>query len=224
MRLSARLDVTVEALSAEATPSTLPSDPVERQHHLRALALVRIVSPEQSADAGARGTSGNGRPARVEYVVVIDADQPDGSGGARAEWSIPVEVPWRVLADLADTADVHAVVVRTGVVLHAPGELDLGRTTRLANRAQRRALRGLYRTCAIPGCCTHYDRCNLPHVIWWRHGGRTDLDNLVPLCTHHHHLVHDDGWQLGLGPNRELTLTLPDGTVRSTGPPGRRAA
>ncbi len=156
--------------------------------------------------------------------MVVDADQPDGSGGACAEWPIHVEVPWRVLAELADTADVHAVVVRNGVVLHAPGELDLGRTTRLANRAQRRALRGLYRTCAIPGCSTHYDRCNLHHVIWWRHGGRTDLDNLVPLCTHHHHRVHDDGWQLGLGPNRELTLTLPDGTVRSTGPPGRRAA
>lgn len=224
VRLAARLDATVETLFAEATPPTSPADPVERQHHLRALALARIVSPEQSADGGARGTTGHGRSGRVEYVVVVDADQPDGSGGACAEWPIHVEVPWRVLAELADTADVHAVVVRNGVVLHAPGELDLGRTTRLANRAQRRALRGLYRTCAIPGCSTHYDRCNLHHVIWWRHGGRTDLDNLVPLCTHHHHRVHDDGWQLGLGPNRELTLTLPDGTVRSTGPPGRRAA
>ena len=56
----------------------------------------------------------------------------------------PGRRPQRVLAELAGDADVTAVVVRNGVVLHAPGELNLGRMTRLANRAQRRALRGLY--------------------------------------------------------------------------------
>ncbi|MEP4593339.1 MAG: HNH endonuclease signature motif containing protein, partial [Ilumatobacter sp.] len=113
---------------------------------------------------------------------------------------------------------------RNGVVLHAPGNLDLGRATRLANRAQRRALRGLYATCAIPGCSTGFDRCKLHHVVWWRNGGATDLDNLLPVCSRHHHAIHDGGWNVQLGPNRELTLTLPDGTVRNTGPPSRRAA
>jgi hypothetical protein len=129
-----------------------------------------------------------------------------------------------VLAELAGGGDVHAVIVRNGIVLHAPGELNLGRATRLANRAQRRALRALYRTCAIPGCSTHYDRCKLHHVVWWRHGGRTDLDNLLPLCSRHHHNVHDDGWHLVLGPNRGLTVRFPDGTIRNNGPPRRSAA
>ncbi|NND75820.1 MAG: HNH endonuclease, partial [Ilumatobacter sp.] len=88
----------------------------------------------------------------------------------------------------------------------------------------RRALRGLYRTCAIPGCSTHYDRCKLHHIIWWRHGGRTDLANLIPVCVHHHHKIHDAGWNITLGANRELTLTLPDGTIHNTGPPNRLAA
>jgi hypothetical protein len=66
------------------------------------------------------------------------------------------------------TADIHAVIVRNGIVLYAPGELNLGRNTRLANRAQRRALRGLYKCCAIPGCTVAYDRCKLHHIIWWR--------------------------------------------------------
>ena len=35
-----------------------------------------------------------------------------------------------MLRELADEADVAAVVVRTGAVIHAPGTLDLGRTTR----------------------------------------------------------------------------------------------
>jgi predicted restriction endonuclease len=60
-------------------------------------------------------------------------------------------------------------------------------------------------------------------VIWWRHGGLTDLDNLLPLCSRHHHKVHDDGWHLALGPERQLTVTFPDGSVKNTGPPSRRA-
>jgi hypothetical protein len=139
------------------------------------------------------------------------------------DWSIPVQLPARVIAELARDADVHAVVVRNGVVLYAPGELNLGRDSRLASRDQRRALRALYTGCAIPGCTVGYDRCKLHHVIWWRHDGRTDLDNLLPVCTHHHTRIHHDGWIIELGPNRELTLRLPDGTVHTTGPPTIRA-
>jgi hypothetical protein len=126
-----------------------------------------------------QGAGGGGTSGRPEFVAVIDADAP-GSSGPVVEWSLPVEIPTRVLADLAGEADVHAVVVRNGVVLYAPGEVDLGRATRLANRAQRRALRAMYRTCALPGCSVHFDRCHLHHIVWWRHDGRTDLANLLP--------------------------------------------
>ena len=120
-----------------------------------------------------------------------------------------------------DEGHVSCVIVRNGVIIHAPGTLNLGRTTRLANRAQRRALRALYPTCAIPGCDTRYELCKLHHVIWWEHGGRTDLDNLLPLCVRHHHAVHDTGWQLKLTPDRQLTITYPDTTTHTTGPPRR---
>jgi hypothetical protein len=155
--------------------------------------------------------------------VVIDADAP-GHTGPVAEFSIGVEIPARVLATLAGDADIHAVVVRNGIVLYAPGELNLGRGTRLANRAQRRALRGLYKCCAIPGCSVAYDRCKLHHIIWWRNDGRTDLDNLLPVCSVHHANIHNDDWHIELGPNRELTLRLPDGTIHTTGPPNRQTA
>ncbi len=241
LKMAAKLDSAVEALFAESTPSSCPPDPVEKQRHLRALALAQLV------DGDGRGRAARG--GRPEFVAVIDvaagpvtagrcnatdqasarpvttAGDADGEmRGPRVTWPIPIEVPTDVLADLVDDAEVTAVVVCDGVVLHAPGELDLGRSTRLANRAQRRALRGLYLTCAIPGCATSYDRCKLHHVVWWRHGGRTDLDNLLPVCSKHHHKIHDDDWEVTLGPHRELTLALPDGTVRSNGPPKRDAA
>jgi hypothetical protein len=62
------------------------------------------------------------------------------------------------------------------------------------------------------------------NVVWWRHGGCADLDNLLPVCVRHHHKIHEAGWNITLGPNRQLTIHQPDGTVQSTGPPGRCAA
>lgn len=213
VKLAAKLDGAVEALFTEATPQRCPSDPIEKQQFLSAHALARLLD----------GTGATGKTGRPEYLVVVDADAP-GQTGPVADWSIPVDIPSRVLAELAGDADVSAVVIRNGVVLHATGELNLGRRTRLASRAQRRALRGLYSTCGIPGCSVGYDRCELHHVTWWRHGGRTDLANLIPICTKHHGRIHNDGWVIELGPHRQLTLTLPDGTVHNTGPPTIRAA
>jgi hypothetical protein len=211
VRMAARLDAAIESSFAEAVPDHCPPDPIEKQRFLAAQALTRLVLDN---NAGAR-------PGRAEFVAVIDADAP-GQCGPIAEFAIPVELPARVLAALAGDADVTAVVVRNGVVLHAPGELNLGRTTRLANRAQRRALRALYSCCSIPGCSVAYDRCKLHHIIWWRNDGTTDLANLLPVCSIHHTKIHHDGWVVELGPNRELTLRLPDGTIRTTGPPNRR--
>ncbi len=243
VRLSARVDAEVEALFAESVPEDCPSDPVAKQEFLAALALTQIF------DSGGVAQ----RAGRPEFVVVIEADSgagagdgtgdagADGSGagppasgksaggsesagGPWVDWGLPVEVPYRVLVDLFGQADVLTVIMRNGVVLHAPGELNLGRTTRLANRAQRRALRALYRSCGVPGCAVRFDRCKIHHLVWWRHGGRTDLENLLPLCPHHHSMVHAAGWVITLGPNRQLTLTLPDGSIHNTGPPARKAA
>jgi hypothetical protein len=211
VKLDAKLRSAVETLFVEQVPDHCPADPIARQQFLAAHGLARLLDG-----------AGNAKSGRGEFVAVIDADAP-GHTGPVAEWSIPVEIPARVIAELAGEVDVHAVVVRNGVVLYAPGELDLGRTTRLANRAQRRALRGLYSTCGIPGCTVGYDRCKLHHVIWWSKGGSTDLDNLLPVCPVHHAKIHHGGWIVELGPNRELTLTLPDGRVMTTGPPSTRA-
>ncbi len=208
-----KINAATEALFHDKTPDGCPSDPIEKQAFLRAHAMLDMLN-----DKGIR----LGRP---EIVVVVDTTAPDPVTGAPTiDWGLPVEIPHRVLIELFETADAHNVVVRNGVVLHAPGELNLGRTTRLANRTQRRALRATYATCAIPGCATRFDLCKIHHVHWWRHRGRTDLYNLLPICVKHHTLVHHGGWQLHLADDRTLTVTLPDATTMTTGPPKRRAA
>ena len=99
------------------------------------------------------------------------------------------------------------------IVLNGAGEaLNCGREQRVANRAQRRALRAMYRTCGYPGCDVVFDRCDIHHVIEWLRHGSTDLDNLLPLCSKHHHLVHEGRWRLALDKHRVITIHRPDGT------------
>ena len=207
LRLHQRILTQTQALYAEAVPEDAPSDPLERQGFLRALAL-------DSLTKGARGVAG-----QPELIVVLDTTTDTGK--PVVDWGLPVEIPLAVLHDLFPTARVHPVIVCNGVVLYAPGNLNLGRATRLASPDQRRVLRALYPTCAIPGCDRRFELCKIHHVIWWEHDGLTDLDNLLPLCVGHHHAVHDRGWHLKLTPGRLLTITYPDGTTHTTSPPRR---
>jgi hypothetical protein len=104
------------------------------------------------------------------------------------------------------------------IVLDGAGAVvDLGRSARVASREQRRALRAMYRTCAHPGCTVRFADCDIHHVVEWHRGGMTDLANMAPLCTRHHHLVHEGGWTLSLDPDRTITLRRPDGAVHFRG-------
>jgi hypothetical protein len=104
-------------------------------------------------------------------------------------------------------------------VLGTRGELlELGRSARTVNRAQRRALRAMHRTCAHHDCTVPYSACRIHHVRFWvRDRGPTDIDNLLPLCERHHHLVHEGRWTVTMTADRVATWTRPDGTVDHCG-------
>jgi len=71
--------------------------------------------------------------------------------------------------------------------------------------------------CRFPGCGSRAF-VNAHHVRWWSRGGRTDLDNLVLLCSFHHRLVHEYGWSIRREPDGEVTWVRPDGTRHRGGP------
>ncbi len=208
LHLDQALRAQIERLFHDKLPDTAPSDPLVRQQHLAALAFADLVLHPGGASR-----------VRPEVVAVIDLSD----GPAQIEWNLPIEVPERVMDALLGQADLSVVVVRNGVVLHAPGCLDEGRHKRTASRAQRRALRGFYRCCAIPGCTVAFDRCKIHHLRYWERGGPSDLANLLPVCSKHHHCVHDRGWAVTMSADRSLRVDLPDGTTMTTGPPQRRA-
>jgi len=75
--------------------------------------------------------------------------------------------------------------------------LHLGRKQRLASPDQWIALTIRDRGCVAPGCDRPAAWCQAHHLRWWeRDIGSTDLPNLALACSHHHHLIHDEGWKL----------------------------
>ena len=69
--------------------------------------------------------------------------------------------------------------------------LDLGRARRLFSPGQRKALLIRDKTCRAEGCDVPGTWCDAHHLDPWSSGSRTDLDNGVLLCNHHHHRAHD---------------------------------
>ncbi len=71
--------------------------------------------------------------------------------------------------------------------------LSIGRRSRSIPPPIRRALKARDGGCRFPGC-TNHKFVDGHHIIHWADGGETSLANLVLLCRHHHHLVHEGGF------------------------------
>jgi hypothetical protein len=120
----------------------------------------------------------------------------------------------------AATARRLACTARIQAVLEDPSgtPLRLGRTRREPSAWMLRQLRHRDGECTFPGC-GHRTFTQGHHVAWWEHGGRTDLDNLVLVCTFHHRLVHEHRWSLARDPGTGVvTWCRPDGTPFHAGP------
>ncbi|HVE74063.1 MAG TPA: HNH endonuclease signature motif containing protein, partial [Mycobacteriales bacterium] len=90
---------------------------------------------------------------------------------------------------------------------------DQGRKAREATPALRELLEVVDgRRCRFPGC-SRARALDAHHVRYWSHGGGTDLDNLVLLCTRHHTLVHALGFGLRLHPDRRLDVRTAEGAA-----------
>ena len=155
-------------------------------------------------------TGGRHRP---HLNVIVDvAALTDGLGGETPDGT-PLD-PLTVSALLCDSA-VHRVVMagRSSV-------LDYGTSTRTIPAPLWNALVVRDRHCRFPGCDRTAAWCEGHHVVHVQHGGPTCLDNLVLLCSRHHHRLHHPGWHAKLRPDAVFEITAPDGAHRSTHPPG----
>ena len=82
--------------------------------------------------------------------------------------------------------------------------LDLGRTQRLFNAAQHKAMRIRDKVCRADGCDIPAAWCEAHHLDPWSRGGWTDVADGALLCSHHHHLIHDSAYDTSRLPNGDF--------------------
>jgi hypothetical protein len=122
----------------------------------------------------------------------------------------PTTIPAARTTFAATTTPPAAQPSRPGALLSpilggAPSQpLDVGRTTRAVQPAQRLALAMRDGGCMVPGCARPLAWCEAHHRWHWLDGGPTDL---ALLCRAHHRAVHEGGWRLTRGPDGRLTAT-----------------
>ena len=162
----------------------------------------------------------------IEEIALVDADKIDpdtatvdvtvqyedllaATGAASTSTGAPLT------GDAARRLACDAGIVR--IIVNGVSEiLDVGRKSRAFTKAQRRAIRARHgHRCAARGC--HRRITQIHHLEHWSNGGMTSIENGVPLCSYHHHLVHEGGWTITYNPSTGVTrMEGPQGQVLET--------
>ncbi|MGY6500820.1 MAG: hypothetical protein ACXIVQ_08030 [Acidimicrobiales bacterium] len=153
-------------------------------------------------DLATRALGADPDPDRATVVIHADAKVIDGEVAGNG-----------FIRDIA--------ICRTGVMralCDARVEVALngldGTTVGIARAAQaippwlRRTITHRDGLCRFPGCERRIRQIH--HIRWWTKDGPTNADNLIGLCWHHHHLVHDGKWTIEGNPNGAVAFVSPD--------------
>lgn len=223
-RIANKIDREVARLANLKKKESGSTSNASKDAHLAADAFCNLMSSQSSSLRGTGNSnscsSSNSRPlpaADILVVVDIDTLKSGRHSNTIAETEAGTPLADETISQLACDATVRKIETdNSGLAL------NVGRKSRTATDAQWNAAKSMYPTCAWHGCTTRIQHTQLHHIQYWRHGGKTDMSNLVPLCHHHHDRVHAGGWSLKLKPDRSLEHYKPDKSLwKTTKPPNR---
>ena len=193
----------------EARARQVPSDGETPWDQRLCDAFVELI---RSAHPGGRATTTS------PYLVVVhtplaglldeSGQTSELAGELERDGLISTEVVRRIACDATIAVGVDDDVGHT---------MYEGRARREPTDAQRREVMRRDRHCRFPGC-TNVTFTNVHHIVPWKPGGKTDLENLALACLHHHHLVHTKEWTMTGNANEELTFVGPSGRVMTSRP------
>jgi Domain of unknown function (DUF222)/HNH endonuclease len=199
--------VIATALRLAATRD-LDGEPARNPAQRRGDALVDLCRWFLDHQQQRRG--GRHRP-HLNIITTLDDLQRQRPGRLIDGTSVDHTTVQRLVCD----AGIHRVVTDGRSAI-----LDYGTTTRTVPAPLFNALVIRDRHCRYPGCDRPSDWTEAHHVRWITHGGATTPDNLVLLCSRHHHLLHTPGWHAKVLPDNVLEVTDPRGHVHTSHPPG----
>ena len=131
----------------------------------------------------------NGLPAAIIVTTTLQDLQ---AGAGQAVTGGGTLLPMREVIRLASHSHHYLAIFDQ----HTSEPLYLGRTKRLANRAQRIVLYARDRGCTKPGCTAPAYWCQVHHAEDdWSAGGSTDITNETRACGPDNRLVDTGGWR-----------------------------
>src|SRR5262245_44534088 len=189
------------------------------------LAMNLPVMPDEEGPAGTEarradalvalcsiGSRPQEEPDRATVIVHARMDRPDGELGE-------CEIEDGPAID-ADAARRLACNSRRQTIVEDDSGLPfrLGRVTREPPAWMVRHLTYRDGECRFPGRGSKRF-AHAHHIVWWQRGGRTDLENLVLVCTFHHRLVHEYGWRVRRNEDGTVGWFRREGEPYRAGPP-----
>jgi len=175
--------------------------------HRRADALGLVAERAMAAGFGENAPVSGTKAERYQVLLHVDAEtlKEDGTGLGQSE----LEDGTRVSAETSRRLSCDAAVVQIGHGRDG-SVLDVGRKTRTIPPSVRRALEVRDRGCRFPGCGLRFTDAH--HIKHWADGGETKINNLLLLCSHHHRLLHEEGWKIEWwGKDRQPAFIDPKG-------------
>jgi len=184
-----------------------PPDPKDVPDGVRSLAERRGDALAELAHWYQQGATPGGSPPSLG--VVIDVATLNGDSPELARTRCDLEGVGPVTKATLERVSCGATIQRV-VMAGDSITLDMGRNTRLATPTQTRAVRIRDAGCIFPSCDRPAPWCDIHHVNGWtHHGGETNVENLVCLCTRHHTLIHNTKWTIRANPDGTHTTTHP---------------
>lgn len=185
-----------------------PDTGVWEPHENRAAAALRDICGEDLA----RHAAGSSEPDASVVIVHVPESAvghaEPGPGGSATIDGFPIH-----------NDALHRILCDTRIEFHVDDPhgrtVGVGRAGRTPPRWLRRRATGRdHGRCRWPGCGRAIR--HLHHMQHWSQGGATDASNLLGVCWHHHHLLHEGGWIATGDADHEVHLHSPTGrTLRS---------
>jgi hypothetical protein len=148
-------------------------------------ALVDVARTYLSGENNKRSSTAD----HYQVTVHVDEKALRGKPDAGSKSDLPIETVRRLCCDsslVAATEDENG------------NTKDTSRKHRVVHPSLRRKLMSRDKGCRFPGC-THEKWLAAHHVVHWADGGETTAENLVMLCSKHHRLLHEGGFEIKPG-------------------------